>query len=284
MAKKLPLLIAFVLVFLCRPGVSFGQQWKELSSEHFIVHFMQDESFANDVSHKAEEYYSRIASDFGYTRFNFWTWDNRVKIYIYPDRDSYHAAAPQPAWSEGMADYTNKSILSYNHSGNFVDSILPHETAHLIFRDFVGFEGDIPVWIDEGVAQWEEPLKRERVKAVSRQLLQQGTLFSVKDMIDLDVRQIEGNSSVQLRSVADSAGKRKILVAAGDAAVRTYYIESVSLVGFLIDYYGAERFTEFCRLLRDGKSLDYTLRIVYSSSLGGIDDLEKAWLDYLAEG
>src|SRR3989339_689719 len=174
-----------------------AQNWQELKSEHFIVYFEQDENFAKEVSYKAEVYYQRIASDLGYARYsNFWTWDNRVKIYIYKEKESFLKATNQPTWSEGMADYRNKQIVSYGWSKGFVESLLPHEMAHLIFRDFVGFKGEVPLWLDEGVAQWAEEAKRSEYKAMSKYYLKKETLLALDVMMTLDIRQVKEKDGV----------------------------------------------------------------------------------------
>ena len=278
----MPRIIATALCFFCCVTVSYGQDWKQLENDHSIVYFVQDEGFARQVSDKAEFYYQQIADDLGYVRnSNFWTWENRVKIYIYPDRNSYSKASNMPGWSEGMADYTHKQIICYAWHEGFLDGLLPHEMTHLIFRDFVGFKGKVPVWLDEGVAQWEEPLKRERIKAISKYLLNNRTLLCVEDMLNLDIRKVQGNSIVRIHSIPDKYGKKQLLSLSSDDLVRTYYIEAVSLVGFLIEHYGADSFTEFCRQLRDGKSFNEALDFVYPSDITGVDDLEKEWLKYL---
>lgn len=275
-------IIATALCFFGCISVSYGQDWKQLESEHSIVYFVQDEGFARQVSDKAEFYYRRIADDLGYARYsNFWTWENRVKIYIYPDRNSYSKASNMPSWSEGMADYTHRQIICYAWHGGFLDGLLPHEMTHLIFRDFVGFKGEVPLWLDEGVAQWEEPLKRAQVKAVSKSLFNNGTLLCVEDMLNLDIRKVQGNSIVRIHSIPDKDGKKKLLSLSSDDLVRTYYIEAISLVGFLIERYGADSFTGFCRQLRDGKSFNEALGFAYPTNITGVDDLEKEWLKYV---
>ena len=272
----------FFYFFACATA-SFAQDWQKSSGDHFLVYFIQDESFAKEISYRAENYYVQIASDLGYPRYSeFWTWDKRVKIYIYPDRASYLKASNQPTWSQGMADYTNKQILSYAHSQEFVDSILPHEIAHLIFRDFVGFKGGVPVWLDEGVAQWAELRKRKIVKAVSKDLLAGGSLFSVADMVNLDIRKVAEGDTIEIHSIRDKEKNRKLLSLDGGIVVRTYYIEAVSLVEFLINRFGGTAFTDFCRQLRDGKGLEEALRFAYSTRINSIEELENMWLEYLA--
>ncbi len=243
-------------------SLSAEPQWKEIKSEHFIVHFEKDEGFAKEVSRKSEMYYRKIASELGYQRYSgFWTWDNRVTIDIHPTLESFLAATNQPQWSQGVANYTTKSIASYALSKEFLDGLLPHELTHLIFRDYVGFKGDVPLWLDEGVAQWMEPKKRKAVQFVIKRLAREGKLFSLEQMMTLDIRTSNDN-----------------------ARVGVYYVQAVSLVSFLVNKYGTVRFTNFCRQLRDGKNVADALVFAYPRSLRSLEDLEIKWQKYIEEG
>lgn len=262
---------------------SWAQNWQESGGDHFIVYYTRDESFAREVLRKAEGYYVRIASDLGYPRFTeFWTWAHRVKIYIYPDRDAFQKATNQPAWSAGAADYTNKVIMSYNCGKDFLDGFLPHEMAHLIFRDFVGFKGEVPLWLDEGVAQWMEPMKREKMKEAVKYYFDNGALFSVPALVGLDIRTVTGISNIGIDSIPDKDGKRRKLSPGGNDTVNIYYVEAVSLVEFMIKRYGTGRFTQFCRELRDGKKMNDALNSAYPGSIGRIEDLESGWVKYVS--
>lgn len=277
------IIFCFFPVFFSVPCIYAAEDWKELTSDHFIIYFTRDEKFAQDVAHKAENYYERIATDLGYPRYSqFWTWDKRVKIYIYPERNLFLKASGQPQWSEGMADYNAKRIMSYAWSEGFVESLLPHEMAHLIFRDFVGFQGTIPLWLDEGVAQWAEAQKRTQIKAAARQNYQNDTLLSLTDMMNLDIRNITETDKVYIRSTLTKDGERGVLLLSGNNLVNTFYLQSVSLVGFLIEKYGSLSFADFCRQLRDGKNLEEALRLAYSNRMGNLDEFESEWRKYLA--
>jgi len=255
-------LVLGVALFCClTPNKLEAQEWAEIKSEHFIVFYVTNKKFAKDVSKKSEHYYNRIASELGYQRYSgFWTWDNRVKIYIHPDKASYLKASDQPEWSEGVANYTDKEISSYAWSEGFLDALLPHELAHLIFRDYVGFKGEVPLWLDEGVAQWMEPHKRKLVKQVVARLADEGKLMSLRRMMTLDIRQ-KGSEEL----------------------VSAYYVQAMSLVSFLIREYSAARFTNFCRQLRDGKSIEASLTFAYPTYLRSLEDLEKAWVQDIRE-
>jgi hypothetical protein len=273
--------LVFSLFFVLL-NASFAQEWKELNGEHFIVYFMGEEKLAKEILDKAEVYYRNIATELGYPRYSeFWMWDKRVKIYLYPDHREFLKATGQPQWSQGMADYRNKTIISYAWSQGFIESLLPHEMAHLIFRDFVGFKGEIPLWLDEGVAQWEEEIKRRQVKAITRQLLEKDSLLSLEDMMKLDIRNVTQTDRVYVRSTVTKNGEEGVLFLTGDNLINTYYIQAVSLVGFLIEKYGSYAFAAFCRELRDGKSLEGALKFAYPDHIRSLAEFEEKWREYL---
>ena len=276
--------VFFVYCFLSAVTLTADEigDWKELKGEHFIVYYLQNEDFADDVLDKSEVYYSRIASDLNYPRYSeFWTWDRRVKIYIHPNLESFLKATGQPQWSRGMADYNNKRIISYAWSGGFLESLLPHEIAHLIFRDFVGFKSEIPLWLDEGVAQWAEEAKRRESQRIINDLFAKNSLISLSDMMRLDVRNIKDSEKMSLRALRAKDAEPGLLFLSGDKLVNIYYVQAVSLVGYLIERHGTESFTVFCRQLRDGKSLEEALRAGYPLHIRNIQELENKWREYL---
>ena len=249
------------LLILCYAAESIAENWQKLKGEHFIIYYVRDSRFAQDTLNKAEDYYNKIADELGYARYSeFWAWERRVKIYIYPDRDSYSSyvkAGDHPTWSVGIAKYETKEIISFAQSRGFLDGVLPHEITHLIFRDYVG-QRNIPVWIDEGVAQWEEKGKRKLVKRKMRQLLQFHDPISIERMMTLNIGEIKNEVIVEL-----------------------YYVEAISLVNFLITEYGADNFIFFCRQLRDGKNVNEALKFAYPTSIRDVNTLQTKWLEHL---
>jgi len=248
-----------------------------------MVYYQEDDGdFASDVADKAEEYYNSIADDLGYIRYsNFWKWDKRVEIYIYPNHSAYLAATGQNTWSHGVANYSKKEIISYARGKDFLKSLLPHEMTHLIFRDFVGFKSDIPLWLDEGIAQWEEyELKNKRLYML-RQQASQNILLPIKTMIDLDIRTVKTKQKIKINAMPLENGQIPLLEMDGKALVHIYYLQSFSLVGFLMERYGADNFVVFSRQLRDGKPMNDALKFAYPQQLGSIDDLEKKWKKYI---
>ncbi|MDD5428358.1 MAG: peptidase MA family metallohydrolase [Candidatus Omnitrophica bacterium] len=253
--------VAAIALFLSY-SVSCAEEWRELKSEHFIVYYFDGENFAREVSQWAEKYYDNIASDLGYARYdNFWTWDKRVKIFLYRSREEYLRSTSAQNWSYGFANYYKKEIVSYANSAKFIDTLLPHEITHLVFRDFVGFKGEVPIWLDEGVAQWEEAGKRKASAEMMKALIARGEIIPLEQLMRMDVSR-ESNES----------------------ATNRFYIEAITLVGFMIREYGESKFTLFCRQLRDGATVNKALEFTYSDSMRNIDELEKKWIEYYKRG
>ncbi len=272
---------------LCLPpnDTAWAQSWQELKGKHFIVHYAQDKRDAQGILNKANNYYGSIAREIGYPRYSdFWTWNNRVKVYIYPDHASYLKATGRPEWSHGMANYAEKVIISYRWGEGFADTILPHEIAHLVFRDFVGFKSDIPLWLDEGVSQWAETKNREARKQEVLKDFAKGELISLGDLLAMNLPAISKYENVQIRAGVGKGGKSGVLFLNPTAAVRVYYLESFSLVGFMIERYGSLKFADFCRQLRDGHSVEEAIRRAYSPQMKNLNDLETNWIKYLEEG
>lgn len=255
--------LCFVFCLLSFIAPVVAENWDKAKGEHFIVYHTGSRRSAREVLDKAEEYYKKIADDLGYARHsNFWAWENRVAIYIYSDREaylSYIKANNYATWSVGMARYKEKEIISYDQSRGFLDATLPHEITHLIFRDYVG-EENIPIWIDEGVAQWEEKGKRQVVRKKMQKLLQHHNPIPIERMMILDVGRIENEVVIEL-----------------------FYVEAVSLIDFLITEHGADNFIFFCRHLRDGKDINEALTFTYPTSIRSVKVLQEKWLKNLQE-
>lgn len=280
--------VAFILIFgFCTHAAG---AWKEFKGTHFLAYCPDNpstakkmEKFTKDILHKAEIYYKNIATDIGYPRHSeFWLWDNRVKIYIYPDHESYVKMTKQPKWSRGVADFETRTISSYSMSDGFADSILPHELAHFIFRDFVGWTDKIPTWLDEGVAQWAEVTKRDLIKGHVKHLYNQKALMSLSEVMRIDITLFKEDKVRLMPALGhEKKGHKKGLILDGEELIYVYYMQSVSMVGFLIEEYGSKRFVGFCRQLRDGKTVLEALTFTYPTHIHNLKEFEEKWILYL---
>ena len=253
-------LIAFVFLFI---GPVYAQvdnsldsnEWKEEKSKHFIIYYQEASSkYISKVKRYAEHYYKSITNYLGFRRFNFWTWEKRCKIYLYPSREEYLKDTGRISWSKGSVHVIKKEIVTYAREAEFFDHVLPHEMGHIIFRELVGFDKKLSLWIDEAVAVLQEE-DRAKYLAGARNLARQGNYVFLSE----------------LASVSDY----------GQIRPDVFYSQAASIVHFLLEKFGRNKFVIFCRCLRDGEGWEEALLSTYKFE--NLEGLEKAWINSLSK-
>ena len=242
-------------------------RWQTVKGDHFVVYFY-DRGHASTATHvltKAEEYYDKVAYQIGYARHgDFWTWEDRVKIFIFPDQMSFLLTTGQKVWSKGYTVrdsklFESRAIVTFYQEESFINNLLPHEIAHLVVKDFIGFERPLPLWFEEGIAQQQEikdPSQEEGVVFLAKS--GQHIPFELLNMLDIR------RESQELK-------------------VAVFYAQSRSIVEFLIKVYGRDAFERLCVNLRDGMDLLQALTNAYSGSIDSMAALERKWLGYMRE-
>jgi len=271
MKLNLEVLFRFFLPFFLISVISFSHasasQWKEEKSKHFVIKMPTSESssWGRSVLRKAEGYYTKVTKQIGYPRYqNFWTWEERVEIIIYVDSETYIRNSGQPEWSRGGTSIrdgnllTTRRISSYRQEGGFIDKILPHEISHLILRDFIGFDKNIPIWFDEGIAQLQEKNKIQRADEALKDLVKKQIYIPFELLLRYDIRKEEESSKVSL-----------------------FYAQSLSVVHFLIQKFGSKDFGELCRALKSGGDFEEALASAYTSNIESMVDLEEKWVRFM---
>ena len=198
--KKYIILILTVFII---STIALGQttdKWNTSKSTHFIVYYKNaPEDFIEELINRSEDYYDKIADRLGFTRFNFWLWDNRAKIYIYDDANDYRISTGQPEWSIGAAIPKEKIIYTFPYAEGFFEITLPHEMGHIIFREFVGFDNyAVPVWLDEGVASYQQNSKYSTAGSLVKAAAAKGTLMPLEKLAAINPQSIIDSASVQL--------------------------------------------------------------------------------------
>ncbi|MBP7215709.1 MAG: hypothetical protein KBA46_00320 [Candidatus Omnitrophica bacterium] len=253
------LMSAVVVLSLLAPLRAADDQWRQLRSTHVIVYYKNaPEQFIERVKERAEDYYDKIADDLGFTRYKFWLWDNRASIYIFDNMQDFQAQTNQPSWSAGAVKIREKIIYTYPDERGFFETILPHEMGHIIFREFVGPHNNaIPVWLDEGVASYQEAAKRAMTDSIIRDALKKGTLVSVERLMSVNPQFLQDTQQVNL-----------------------FYAQALGLISFLIREFGKDNFVFFCQELRDKK--DFSRALSYAFGFKNIQEFDRAWQRYLS--
>ncbi|HNX81649.1 MAG TPA: peptidase MA family metallohydrolase [Candidatus Omnitrophota bacterium] len=229
--------------------------WNVEKSTHFLIYYKNAPAdFIAKVVTRAEDYYDRIADDLGFRRMNFWLWENRASMYIYDDAVSYQQATGEPAWSGGATEPRSKVIQTFAGANGFLETILPHELGHIIFGEFVGFDNPaVPVWLEEGVASYEQKERFKQADLLVRAARAQGALFSYEQLAEANPHMLSD-----------------------DRAVTVFYAESVSIVDFMLKEFGTEAFVGFCQNLRDYKNLNRAVVLAFSP-MASAHELFQLW-------
>jgi hypothetical protein len=258
----LSIILASALFLRTILSLAEDKDWQEKKSTHFIVYSAADieRGYVDRVIRTAEKYYHSLEDKLGFRRFDYWTWENRVKIYIYSDKDGYIESSGRPEWSGGSVNIDKKVINSYYWENNFFEKMLPHELAHIVFREYIGFKTSLPLWLDEGFAAFnEQDYYRRYVVPV--------LYWAEKDKSNVDFYILDDFTQKGIHSTSSKSSL-------------VHYCYSVSLVHYLWHNFGREKFQKFCKVIReDGYSAEESLFKVYRFK--DIDELNKKWVDYL---
>lgn len=234
--------IGIVFFFLSAAAICFAEthtsMWQVTKSEHFVVYYEDAPAgFIDGIISVAEKNYFSILDKLGFTRFDrFWTWENRCKVYIYSKKEDYSKKSGQPEWSEASVNVKQRVISTFLGQENFKDTLMPHEMGHLIFREYIGFKAQLPLWLDEGVACLQESSSHRRVESLKK--IAGGDSFIT----------IENLSRMNIQDIKNPA---------------IFYAEATACVDFLLERYGKEKFVDFCRQIRDNTYWFDALKKVY---------------------
>jgi len=259
--KRINLLFLLLIVFLCFVGKSYAkEEWKEYKTHHFIIYYKDaPRDFIENIEEFAEKYYTEIAHNLGFTRYQNWTFDDRAKIYVYKNQDDYIKSAKQSSWSHGIAEIRKKIIRTFPSAHGFFDSTLPHELGHIIFREFVGYSSDIPLWMDEGIAMFQEKAKRWGAHEEVRKAMEEERFIPLMDLTKMKLTRKTKRETIEL-----------------------YYAQAASVVYYMIKELGEYKFVRFCRELKKGTKFERALESVYVR-IHSIEDLNKLWVRYLQD-
>ena len=249
-----------VLLFLCfllSAGPAGAKMWKERQSRHFEIYYdTAPVSFVATVEKNAERYYGDITRDMGFRRFQNFDAQKPVRIYIYNNQQDY-VANRNIAWSDGEASPAQNAIRTFPAAHGFFDSTLPHELGHIIFRDFIGEKPQIPLWLEEGVAMYQEEAQRFGAHAAVKEALSKHRFVPLPEL-----------------------NKWRLSNKTPPEAVQLFYTEAASVVHYLISEEGVYRFVRFCRYLRNGQSFDEAFANVYAR-FPNLEKLNRSWVAYV---
>jgi hypothetical protein len=179
--------------------------------------------------------------------------DRRPKVFVYrSSQELRDAVLFEQQWTGAMAFLSYNIILTAVDSSimNWAKNALPHEITHLIVEEAVfGPFGNLPTWINEGLASYAEgDMNSDRRKA-----LDQG---------------ITNNQLISIRSLSGS-------FPTVSAQALLAYAESTSLIKFLISRGGWDKMRLLLATFKEGATQDNALLKTYSMDVAGLESYWK---------
>ena len=186
-----------------------------------------------------------------------------IKIYIYASASDLQGAMIFPREWTGGAAFTEFGIIAIGISPGQLDwgkRALVHELTHLVVHQatFSPY-GELPIWLDEGLAMYNEGELAPNFKAYLQKAISEDKLISVRSLCS-----------------PFSAEPEKAYLS---------YAESYSLVEYLLDNYGQVKMLNLLTLLKQGNTYDEALTQVYSFDIDGLDSRWRGTMsDPIAQG
>jgi hypothetical protein len=225
--------------------------WQTAASGPLNIHWYSgDRAFAEDLLNAGQNGLARLQNDAGLQP------GQPINLYIYANtEDMKDAILYEPTWTGGMA-YSDHDIVIIGISQSDLEwgrETIAHELTHVLVGHLTfSCLGDVPTWLNEGLAMYAEGELDWNSKTQLDEAIKNDQLFSV--------RTLSGGFS-------EDSGKAYLS-----------YSQSYSLVKFLIETYGRDRMNSLLTALRDGNTIDEALTQVYGFD---VDGLENDWRDWV---
>ena len=209
-----------------------------------------DDSFARELMSVCEAGLARLTANIG-------TYPEKpIKIYVYASAGDLQGAMIFPQeWTGGVA-FTEFGIIAIGISPgnlNWGMKALVHELTHLVVHQATfGPYGRLPIWLDEGLAMYNEGELDPYLQAWLKKAVSENKLISVRSLCS-----------------PFSAEPEKAYLS---------YAESYSLVEYLLDNYGQDKMLNLLTLFKQGNAYDEALTKVYDFD---VEDLDARWQEAL---
>jgi peptidase MA superfamily protein len=223
--------------------------WQIIKDGDINFHWYSgDDSFAKDLINSAQGGLALLKKDAGLTP------NAPIDIYIYANTsDMKDAILYEPSWTGGQA-FPEENIVILGISQSDLDwgrKSIVHELTHVLVGHLTfSCLGDVPTWLDEGLAVYSEGELDPASQSQLDQAIQANQLLSVRSL------------SAGFSEVSDKANLS--------------YSQSYSVVKFLIGSYGQDKMNALLIALRDGATVDEALTKIYGFDVDGLEDAWRA--------
>ena len=210
----------------------------------------QPEALIDELLVAVESHLSRLELDVNIPP------ERKPRVFIYRSSEELRDAMLFEQEWVGAVAFTSYNIILTAVSTSSLDwakDALPHEITHLLVKEVVfGPFGDLPLWLDEGLAQYTESEMDSHSRGILDDAIAEGTLIS-------------------LTSLSGS-------FPTDPTSAYLAYAESLSIVEFIISEYGWEKMRQLLDTFKGGSTNDKALLAVYGFDVAGLESQWKAYI------
>lgn len=258
--------INFSLLILFSCSRNLTAEYEAYSTNNFLTQGDFEFEDLKDWAFLAEERRRDIAHELGF--YYVGRWEPKCELFIAKDRKLFFKKSNAPRWARGWSQtkveldkkgvpiVQQRRVWVYPSKAKDRESVLSHEIAHLLFREFLDYDSNIPLWLDEGVAIWAEQSTRTVYKSITYKAVKKDNTFPFNDFFQMK------------RYPSDK---------------RLFYSQSSSIIRFLISEYGTAEFQRFSRLIRDGERFEEAMARIYGARHSNLREFEQAWKNWVLE-
>ena len=220
--------------------------WRALENEAIALYwYAGDDSLGSTLFERAVQALEQISAELGVKV------EDRVKIFIYGSYDDLRAALGEGSheWVGGLsfADYAIIALGVAPDDLAYGLRVVPHELTHAVIAQMMEPPfGQLPHWMDEGLAMHYEGVETPEESAALQ-------------------RAIESDSLLSIRSLASNFPQDY------DLAILSY-AESSSVIEFIFEVYGNEAMAQLLEVFAVGAHQDDGLRDVLGFDVDGLED------------
>jgi hypothetical protein len=226
--------------------------WTSATSDQVTLHaYNGDESFNNEILDSAQQAIDKLESEFDLEPIK------PIDIWVYDSNNDFEGArlTNSETWSAAVTFPELDLVLAVIPDGRHseIGRIVPHEMSHQVLHQATENPfNHPPTWLDEGLAVLNQDNGNENADEIVRAAAQEDRLLSIRSL----------NSSFPY----------------DPNEVDLAYAESLSIVNFIIDHFGADKMSALIAAYREGLSHDEATKQALGVDLDELDQIWKASL------
>jgi tetratricopeptide (TPR) repeat protein len=224
--------------------------FSERESAHFVLRYEGRQTgfhFASELLSTLDRQYGELQRDLGFAP------DGTVTVILYTEQQ-FSEVTQAPSWADGLNDGKVRiPVRDLSGVTPRLEAVLRHEMTHSFIHSLT--RGHCPQWLNEGIAQMEEPRSSSAFAAPLAQLFQEGR--------QAPLHHLEG-SFMRLSS----------------AQAQLAYAESLAAAEYLRSTYGMYALRRMLELLNDGEEPEAALSRAVQSNYA---EFERGLGSYLAK-